>query len=127
MNDEGKIRTFKDLYVWQEGHKLVLMIYKATKVFPENETFGLIMQLRRAVVSITSNIAEGFSRITSKDKTRFYVISLGSLTEVQNQIEIAKDLSFIVNDEYQNIYKKTVDVHKLLNGIIKSTNKIKKF
>lgn len=127
MNDEGKIRTFKDLYVWQEGHKLVLMIYKATKVFPKNETFGLIMQLRRAVVSITSNIAEGFSRITSKDKTRFYVISLGSLTEVQNQIEIAKDLSFIVNDEYQNIYKKTVDVHKLLNGIIKSTNKIKKF
>ena len=87
-----RITSFKDLVAWQEGHKLVLRVYSLTKGFPSDEKFELIDQLRRAVVSITSNIAERFSCKTAKDKASFYQISLGSLTEVENQMIIAKDL-----------------------------------
>ena len=67
-NKKSKIKSFTDLYAWQEGHKLVLMIYKATEDFPSKEVFGLTNQMRRSVVSVTSNIAKGFGRNTNKDK-----------------------------------------------------------
>jgi four helix bundle protein len=76
----GKIITFKDLDVWKEGHKLVLNVYSITKPFPAEERFGLIDQMRRCSVSITSNIAEGFSRQGVKEKLQFYYMSKGSLT-----------------------------------------------
>lgn len=96
MNQElSKIKSFTDLNTWKEAHKLVLLIYKITKQFPHEEQFGLTNQIRRAVVSITSNIAEGFSRSSYKEKSQFYSISLGSLTEVQNQLLIARDLKYI--------------------------------
>ena len=79
-----KIKTFRDLISWQEGHNLVLMIYEVTKTFPREEAFGLTTQLRRAAVSCTSNIAEGFSRLTANDKAHFYTMALGSLTEIQS-------------------------------------------
>src|SRR3990167_241538 len=82
-----KIQVFTDLNVWREAHKLVLEIYKLTQKFPEGEKFGLTIQLRRAAISITSNIAEGFSRKTDKEKIQFYRMSLGSLMEVQNQLK----------------------------------------
>ncbi|MFH1565125.1 MAG: four helix bundle protein, partial [bacterium] len=81
-----KIKSFTGLFAWQEGHKLVLMIYNTTEQFPDKERFGLISQTRRAAVSITSNIAEGFSRKTNKDKVQFYAMAQGSLTELQNQL-----------------------------------------
>ena len=77
------IRSFTDLNVWREGHKLVLTIYKQTLNFPKSESYALIDQMRRCVVSITSNIAEGFSRSGKKEKTQFYYMALGSLTELQ--------------------------------------------
>ena len=89
--DKEKITSFTKVRAWQEGHKLVLMVYEVTKNFPKEEMFGLVNQLRRAAVSITSNIAEGFSRKTYGEKLQFYCIALGSLTEVQNQILIAKE------------------------------------
>lgn len=76
-----KIKSFTDLNVWKEGHKLVLQVYKLTKEFPKEELFGLTNQIRRAAVSITSNIAEGFSRHSYKEKLQFYSTALGSLTE----------------------------------------------
>ena len=82
----GKIKTFKDLETWKQAHKLVLVIYKLTKTFPKEEKYSLTDQIRRAVVSISSNIAEGFARDSKKDKIRFYSIALGSLIEVQNQL-----------------------------------------
>jgi len=121
MNNE-KIKSFTDLEAWKEGHKLVLMIYEATKKFPKEEIFGLTNQLRRAAVSITSNIAEGFSRKTSKDKTHFYLISLGSLTETQNQILVAKDVKYLSREDFKKIAQQTVLASKLINGLIKYCN-----
>ena len=89
-----KIKSFTDLYAWQEGHKLVIMVYKVTKSFPKEEVFGMVSQMRRCVISITSNIAEGFSRNTTKDKVQFYCIAHGSLTELQNQLLAARDRLF---------------------------------
>jgi four helix bundle protein len=87
--ESEKIYSFTDLKAWKQGHELVLFVYEITKHFPQNEVFGLTSQMRRAVVSITSNIAEGFSRISNKEKAQFYSIALGSLTEIQNQSYIA--------------------------------------
>jgi len=116
-----KIRSFTDLVVWKESHKLVLMIYETTKKFPKDELFGLTNQIRRASVSITSNIAEGFSRNSYKEKTQFYAISLGSLTEVQNQLLIARDTGFISKDVFDKIADQTVLISKLCNGLIKKS------
>jgi four helix bundle protein len=122
MNQESsKIKSFTDLIVWQEGHRLVLQVYKVTKNFPKEEQFGLTNQLRRAVVSITSNIAEGFSRNSYKEKVQFYTMALGSVTEVQNQLLIARDIEYFVNKEFQLMAIQTVTVNKLLNGIIKKS------
>lgn len=74
----AKITSFTDLEAWRIGHSLVLRIYKATKLFPREEQFGLISQMQRAAVSITSNIAEGFSRRGAKEKIQFYYLALGS-------------------------------------------------
>src|SRR3989344_8161391 len=120
LKTEIKIKSFTDLYVWKEAHKLVIMIYKVTKIFPKEEQFGLTNQIRRAAVSVTSNIAEGFSRNTFKDKTQFYSIALGSLTETQNQLLIARDIGYIENKIFQELGNQTVTVSKLCNGLLKS-------
>ena len=118
----GKIKSFTDLIAWQEGHKLVLLIYSITKKFPKEELFGLVSQIRRCAVSITSNIAEGFSRRSKKEKINFYHISLGSLAELQNQLIIIRDLKYIDSNEFNKIAKQTVRVSKLINGLKKSLN-----
>lgn len=115
-----KIQNFKDLKAWQEGHVAVLMIYKQSKLFPESERFGLTNQIRRAAVSITSNIAEGFSRRGSKDKSHFYTIAHGSVTECQSQLLIARDLGYLSAAEYDRVEEQMITVHKLLTGLIKS-------
>jgi four helix bundle protein len=117
---ENKIKTFRDLTTWQEGHKLVLHIYKITKTFPKSETYALTDQLLRAVVSVTSNIAEGFGRQGIKEKIQFYYLSQSSLTEVQNQIIIANDVGYIDKEIFDNLWNQTIVVHKLLTGLIKS-------
>lgn len=118
--DKTKITSFTDLHVWQGGHKLVLTIYQITKTFPKTESFGLTDQMRRSAVSITSNIAEGFSRLGKKEKVQFYYMALGSLTELQNQLLIARDLSYIDRTRFDEIATQTVVIHKLLNGLIRS-------
>ena len=121
MEEEKKIKSFTDLNTWKEAHKLVIMIYKITKNFPKDELFGLTNQIRRAAVSITSNIAEGFSRSSFKEKSNFYSIALGSLTETQNQLLVARDVGYIDNGTFQEIGNQTVIVSKLCNGLLKST------
>ena len=116
-----RIRVFTDLIAWQEAHKLVLSIYRVTREFPKDEQFGLTAQLRRASVSISSNIAEGFSRISYAEKIHFYSIALGSVTEVQNQILIARDIEYTSPLDFKNIEQQGTKVHKLINGLIKSS------
>lgn len=119
--DKGKIRTFTDLNAWKEGHILVLIIYKETKSFPKEEVFGLVSQMRRCVVSITSNIAEGFSRQSYREKAQFYSMAQGSVTELQNQLLVARDIGLITNERFQEIAKQSIKVHKIINGLIKSS------
>ncbi|OGZ69320.1 MAG: hypothetical protein A3D44_02575 [Candidatus Staskawiczbacteria bacterium RIFCSPHIGHO2_02_FULL_42_22] len=126
MNDDNKIRRFTDLHAWQEGHKLVLMVYRNTETFPDKERFGIIDQMRRAVISLTSNIAEGFSRRSSKEKNRFYCMAQASLVELQNQLIISRDIGYLSNDEFKIIADQSVVANKLLNGLLKAT-KDKKF
>jgi four helix bundle protein len=115
------IKTFTDLNSWQSGHQVVLAVYRTTKRFPKEEMHGLTSQMRRAAVSITSNIAEGFSRKNYREKTQFYYLSQGSLTELQNQLLIARDISYITLVTYQEIYQLTQQTQKLLNGLITRT------
>lgn len=121
MNQGNTIKSFTDLIAWQQGHKLVLMVYKITKEFPKDEQFGLTSQMRRCAVSITSNIAEGFSRQSNKEKVQFYSIAHGSLTELQNQLLIAKDIELINKDVFNDIAEVAVQTHKLISGLIKSS------
>lgn len=118
--EKKKIESFTDLYAWQEGHRLVLLIYKITKTFPREELFGLTNQLRRAAVSITSNISEGFSRKSAKEKSQFYSMALGSLTELQNQALIARDVGYLQKEGFGVIASQTILVSKMINGLIKS-------
>lgn len=122
MQEDKKqvIKSFTDLNAWKEGHRLVLMIYRTTKGFPQSDRYELTSQVQRAAISITSNIAEGFSRNSDREKIQFYYMALGSLTEVQNHLLIAKDLEFISNSVFQELATQTVIVSKLVNGLIKS-------
>ncbi|KKR76512.1 MAG: hypothetical protein UU21_C0008G0019 [Candidatus Levybacteria bacterium GW2011_GWA2_40_8] len=86
-----KIQSFTDLEVWKQAHKLVIEIYRVTKKFPKEERYSLVDQMRRAAISITSNIAEGFSRQGKKEKLQFYFMARGSLTELQNQLLVARN------------------------------------
>ena len=117
---EGAIVKFTDLFAWKEAHKLVLEVYKLTKVFPADEQFALTGQMRRAVVSISSNIAEGFSRQTKADKLHFYTMAHGSLTEIQNQLLIARDVGYVNASRIQALAKQSIVVHKLLTGLTKA-------
>lgn len=117
MNDK-KISDFKDLLVWQEGHKLVLDIYQKSKNFPKDEIYGLTSQMKRAAVSVTSNIAEGFGRQGMKEKIQFYYLSHGSLIELKNQIEVAKDVGYLDAKSYADLTVKSDKTHQLLQGLI---------
>lgn len=120
----AKIRSFTDLLAWQKGHALVLDIYKFSELFPTKEQFSLTNQLRRSSVSITSNLAEGFSRQSTKEKIQFYYISLGSTTEVQNQLLIARDLGYLDKDTFNVLAEQTIVVSKLINRLIKGAKKL---
>lgn len=119
-----KIKSFTDLDAWKESHKLVLMIYKLTKEFPKEELFGLTSQIRRSSVSVTSNLAEGFSRQSYKDKVHFYSMALGSLTELQNQLLISRDIKYLNTTNFNQIANQTVVASKLINGLIRSSKTI---
>ena len=116
------IKTFKELKVWQKDHELVIMIYKLTDKFPKEEKFGLSSQIRRAGVSIPSNIAEGFARHsrTHKISVNFYDIANGSLEEVKYQLLLSKDLGYINIDEYNGAVNLSENVGRMLYNWSKS-------
>jgi four helix bundle protein len=115
-----KINDFTDLIVWQKGHQLVLFVYEVTRGFPKDELYALTSQLRRSVVSVTSNIAEGFGRQTKKEKIQFYYMASGSLTELRNQLIIVRDLGYIERKEFEKLNECAIEVNKMIHGLIKS-------
>lgn len=116
-----KIKSFTDLEAWKEAHKLVILVYKITKRFPQEEKYSLVDQMRRCAISISSNIAEGFSRQSKKEKLQFYFTAKGSLTELQNQLLVARDVDYLGSEDFSGIANQTIKVHKLINGLIKSS------
>lgn len=101
---------------------MLLMIYKETENFPSKEIFGLTNQIRRAAVSVTSNIAEGFSRNGNKEKCQFYCMAHGSLTELQNQLLISRDVGYLIKDKFDKLADQTVAVSKLISGLKRIRN-----
>ena len=113
-------QTYRDLIVWQKAMQLVTEIYKLTENFPKSETFGLRSQLRRAAISIPSNIAEGQGRDSSKEFCHHLSIAYGSLTEAETQIQIASNLGYITKDEAGKVLAQCNEVGRLLNGLLRS-------
>ena len=116
---ENKIRTHKDLEVWKNSVDFVTHIYKITSSFPSSEIYGITNQMRRAAVSIPSNIAEGASRAANKEYIHFLYISLGSLSEVETQLIISKNLGFIDTNLLNETDKKLSLIKAELLGLIK--------
>ncbi|AZA53186.1 four helix bundle protein [Chryseobacterium sp. G0201] len=112
--------NFKELLVWQKSINFVTEIYRTTESFPKDETFGLKSQIRRASVSIPSNIAEGNSRRSKPDYLQFLKISRGSCAEVETQLIISKNLNFLNENEYLQLNQNIIEISKMLNGLINS-------
>ncbi len=112
-----KSKRYTDLLVWQKAHSLVLEVYIITKQFPKEEIFGLTSQLRRAVISIPANIAEGFGRKGIKDKLRFYNITAGSLNEVSYYLLLSKDLAYAATSD---LIGKLEEIGKMLTSYTKT-------
>jgi four helix bundle protein len=110
--------NYDDLDVWKECRKLVSEVYVITKEFPKEEIYGLTNQLRRASISIISNIAEGTGRNTTKDSLQFFYISRGSLFESEAQLIVASDLNYISEEQLNKILLQLTTCKKLLNGFI---------
>ena len=119
-----KIYSFEKLTVWQKSKNLSVFIYKITRTFPKDELFGLVSQMRRCSVSISSNIAEGSGRHTQKDKARFTAIAYGSALELLNQTIICKELEFIPDEEYLIIRTELTEITLMLDALHKSQLKI---
>lgn len=117
-----KVQSYKNLIVWQKSMSLVIAIYKLVEQFPKDELFGLISQMRRAAISIPSNIAEGSRHSSRKDFRNFLLIAYGSGSELETQIEIAKRLSFGKKLNYHQVDSLLDEVMRMLN---KMTNELK--
>ncbi|PQJ76106.1 four helix bundle protein [Polaribacter gangjinensis] len=113
------MKTFKELLVWQKSMLLVTEIYKVSKDYPKEELFGLSSQIRRSAISIPSNIAEGFGRDGLNDFIRFLNISMSSLFELQTQIEISYNLNYINIVVFEDLYKSTREIERMLSSLIK--------
>jgi four helix bundle protein len=114
------VQNFRDLVAWQRAVDLALEIYRVTKFFPREEIYGLTSQLRRAVVSILSNVAEGQSRRTSRDFLHFLGIARGSLAEVETQLVIASRLGYVTPVDEKLLNDRITELHRILSGLIAS-------
>jgi four helix bundle protein len=113
-------RPHRDLIVWQRSVDLVIQLYSLTKGFPRNEDFGLTSQIRRAGVSVPSNISEGMTRRWPKERAHFLNIAQGSLSELDTQIEVCRRLHYIQDDLSEDILGKLSEIQRLLGGLIRS-------
>lgn len=116
------MRDFRKLKVWEQAHSLALDVYKETRNFPSSEIYGLTSQMRRCATSIPSNIAEGCGRAGGADFQRFLVIAMGSASELEYQLLLAKDLNLLKKEPWESLSQQTVSVKRMLGTLI---NKLK--
>ena len=115
----GKIRTYRDLDIWKVGIQLVKDVYKLTEQFPKQEIYGLVSQMRRAVISLPSNVAEGFRRYHNKEYKQFLYVSLGSCAELETQVTIARELSYISEDKETVLLEKLDHISRMISNLLK--------
>jgi four helix bundle protein len=118
--DEGRIRSYRDLRVWQEGMSLAVICYALTKPFPKHELFGMTSQIRRAVSSVPANIAEGYGRDSKGDYIQFLRISQGSLKEVETHLILCTRVSLLTESEIQTTLEHCDRLGKMLHRLIRS-------
>jgi four helix bundle protein len=115
----NEIRSYRDLLVWQKSMSLVKRVYQASQSFPREEVYGLTAQIRRAAVSIPSNIAEGHGRHQTRDFIRFLRMSVGSLFELQTQVDIAYDLGYITEEIRDQLSAPSTELERMLSSLIR--------
>src|SRR6266487_4792054 len=116
----GPVRGYRDLVVWQDSMNLVVGIYRTTATFPKDERFSLVSQLRRAAVSVPSNIAEGQGRSRTGDYLRHLSVAVGSLSEVETQVQIARRLEYITAEDQSRLLESCNAIAKMLGGLVRS-------
>ena len=112
--------SFENVLAWQKAHAFVLLTYRVTRHFPEDEKFGLTSQFRRAAVSIEANIAEGYKKLSKADKLRFFNISQGSLEECRDYHILSRDLNYLLAGEFEQLHQSIEDTSKFLNSYCKA-------
>ena len=114
------VKSYRDLVAWQKSIDLVIEIYVCTRFFPREETYGLVSQLRRAAVSVPSNIAEGHARLSTGEFRQFIGHALGSLMEIETQLLISERLNYVGSTRSADLLQRTAEVGKILNGLLHS-------
>ena len=112
--------SFENVLAWQKAHAFVLLTYRVTRHFPEDEKFGLTSQFRRAAVSIEANIAEGYKKLSKADKLRFFNISQGSLEECRDYHILSRDLGYLFESEFEQLHQSIEETSKFLNSYCKA-------
>jgi four helix bundle protein len=114
------VQSYRDLVVWKKSMSLVLDIYRDTNAFPKIETYGLVSQMRRAAVSVPSNIAEGQARLSTAEFKQSLGHARGSLMEVETYVLLARELGYLEPDQSENLLSSSAEVGKILNGLLNS-------
>ena len=122
MEKTNQVKTYRDLFVWQKSMLLVTEIYKISKSFPKDETYGLVSQMRRCAISIPSNIAEGYGRKSTSDYVRFLRIAAGSLYELQTQMEISLNLGYLKRNKFGELYESGREIERMLSSLTRKMN-----
>ncbi len=116
------MKDFRNLEVWSKAHQTVLAVYKDSHAFPRDEIFGLTSQMRRAAISVPSNLAEGCGRGSDTELSRFSQIAMGSSSELEYQALLAKDLKYLSDEKYEDLSNRIIEVKKMLASLIKKLN-----
>lgn len=117
------MRDFRNLTVWSRSHTFVIKVYQITRKFPKEEIYGLTSQIRRAAMSIPTNIAEGCGRKSDADFCRFLQISVGSASEVDYELQLAYELGYLTETEYDELAKEVIEIRRMIAKLIDKTDK----
>lgn len=118
----SKIKNFRELDVWKVGKEIAVDVYKISSKFPKEELYGLVAQMRRAAVSIPSNVAEGFNRLHSKEFRQYLFMALGSCAELETQLEISCELRYLKSEVSEKLLEKLNHESRMLRNLIKKLN-----